>query len=282
MHGRPGVQERGLSPFLQARLRRRMPIAEDQSRETGRHVIDGDGRVIASFLEQERDGKPFADLFELGDDIAVADAVPLLQSELAGWRLAAAAPVGNALIAAGGTPRRHAHVMSRDLVRDPAPPAWLDARAPDGFQLTPVDRPAADLAAAVMAAYPPDHPDYDDIPDPADPAEELGRLMDGTLMGPLLRCSGLAVRADGSVAGAVFVNGAGGEPPFGGPWISQIFRHPDAKGLGEPLLRRALAVATRDGLPAVGLAVTHANRNAMALYARNGFADLLESVGVQL
>ena len=259
-----------------------MPIAEDQSRETGRTITDGAGRVVARFLEQERDGQRFADLLELADGLTPAAAVPLLQRELAGWNVAAEAPVGNALIAAGGTPRRHAHVMSRDLVRDPAPGAWLETRAPDGYQLTPVDRPPADLGDAVRAAYPADHPDFANVADRENLETELGTLMDGSQMGPLLRCSGLAVRDDGSVAGAVLVNGSGGEPPFGGPWISQIFRHPGDRGLGEPLLRRAVAIATRDGLPAIGLAVTHGNANAMALYARNGFADLLESVGVAL
>jgi hypothetical protein len=259
-----------------------MPIAEDQSRDTGRSITDDAGRVVARFLEQQRDGKRFADLLELADGVAVHDAVPLLQKELTGWQLAATAPVGNALIAAGGVPRRHAHVMSRDLVRDPAPGAWLEARAPDGYQLTPVDRAAADLGDAVRAAYPANHPDFANVADRESLEEELGQLMDGSAMGPLLRCSGLAVREDGSVAGAVLVNGSSGEPPFGGPWISQIFRHPDDRGLGEPLLHRALAIATRDGLPAVGLAVTHDNANATALYARNGFADLLESVGVAL
>ena len=259
-----------------------MPIADDPGRADGRLITDPGGRTVARFFERERDGRPFADLLELVDGIAVGEAVPLLKAELAGWRLAAPAPLGEALIAAGGTPRRHAHVMSRDLVRDPAPAAWLEPPAAAGIQLTPVDRPAADLADAVMAAYPADHPDYKDIPDPQNPAEELADLMNGEILGPLRRASGLAVREDGTVVGAVFVNGSGGEPPFGGPWISQIFRHPSAKGVGEPLLRRALAIATRDGLPAVGLAVTHANTGAMALYARNGFADVLESVGVEL
>ena len=94
--------------------------------------------------------------------------------------------------------------------------------------------------------------------------------MSGRLMGPLLRCSGLAVGEDGAVLGAVLVNGTPGEPPFGGPWISQVFRHPDAPGVGGALLRRALAIATRDGLPAIGLAVTHANPAMRASTRRSG------------
>jgi hypothetical protein len=57
-------------------------------------------------------------------------------------------------------------------------------------------------------------------------------------MGPLMPCSGLIVRDDGSVAGAILVNDSPGEPPTDGPWIAQLFRHPDARGAGVPLLRR--------------------------------------------
>jgi GNAT superfamily N-acetyltransferase len=72
-----------------------------------------------------------------------------------------------------------------------------------------------------------------------------------------------------------------GEPPTGGPWISQLFRHPGARGIGGPMLRRALALATRDGLPAVGLAVTHGNP-AQRLYEATGFAEVLNSLTVEL
>ena len=195
--------------------------------------------------------------------------------------MAAHEPFARRLVAAGGTPLRHAHVMSRDLVRDPAPTAWLEPRRPDGVRLTPVDRPAADLAPACRAAFPPGHPDFAHLPAPLQPERELDALISGRLLGPLLRCSGLAVGEDGRVLGAVLVNGTRGEPPFGGPWVAQVFRHPDAPGVGGALLRRALAIATRDGLPAISLAVTHANP-AIAVYAALGFADVLEVLNVQL
>ena len=89
--------------------------------------------------------------------------MPLLRRELAGWSVAAEAPVGNALIAAGATPRRHAHVMSRDLVRDPAPGAWLETRAPDGYQLTPVDRRRPTRSTAVPGRVPALLPDFANV-----------------------------------------------------------------------------------------------------------------------
>jgi hypothetical protein len=83
------------------------------------------------------------------------------------------------------------------------------------------------------------------------------------------------------VVGAILVNGTPGDPPFHGPWVSDIFRRPDVPGVGGALLKRALAVATRDRLPAVGLAVTHTNP-AMALYAALGFDDLLDVLNVEV
>jgi hypothetical protein len=254
-------------------------IATDPGRQDGRVLLDADGREIARFQKSQRDGLRLADLFELS--VPAADALATVLAELAGWRVSAAEDFGRLLVEAGGRARRHGRVLSRDLVRYPAPPDWLQPPAPPGVRLTPVDRPALDLASACMAAYPRDHPDYGHIPSPNRPEIELEEIISGRLLGPLLRCSGLAVRDDGSVAGAILVNAGDGEPPTGGPWIAQLFRRPDAPGLGGPLLRRALALATRDGLPALGLAVTEGNA-ARRLYEAHGFAAVLSSLSVGL
>jgi GNAT superfamily N-acetyltransferase len=254
-------------------------IAADPDLAAGRVLLDADGRELARFHEGERDGRRVADLFSLS--APPEDALPTVLAELAGWRVSADEPFGRLLVTAGGRPRRHGHVLSRDLVRDPAPPDWLEPPVPPGLRLGPVDRPALDLAPACFAAYPSDHPDYDHVPAPDQPELELEEIISGRLMGPLLGCSGLAVSDDGAVAGAILVNATPGEPPIGGPWISQLFRHPAARGAGGPLLRRALALATRDGLPALGLAVTHGNA-AQRLYEAQGFAEVLSSLTVEL
>jgi hypothetical protein len=259
-----------------------MPVVEDPERPGRRLLSDPDGTVLARFGVVEDDGRQVADRFAPAPDVAPARVTAAVLAELRGWRVRADVQFGRLLVDAGALPRRHAHVMSRDLVRDPAPGDWLDAPAPAGFRLTPVDRPALELAPACLAAYPPDHPDFADIPNPTRPEIELEEIMSGRLMGgPLLRCSGLAVREDGRVAGAILVNDTPGAPPYRGPWISQIFRHPDAPGIGGPLLRRALALATRDGLPAISLAVTHENP-ARAVYAALGFDDVAEAQNVEV
>jgi hypothetical protein len=225
-------------------------IEADRGRPRGRVLLDAGGRAIARFVETERDDRRVADPFTL--HLPPEQALPIVLAVLAGWRVSADEPFALMLVAAGGRPKRHGHTLSRDLARDPAPPDWLEPPVPAGMRLTPVDRPALDLAPACLAAYPREHPDFDHIPTPETPEVELEEIISGRMMGPLLPCSGLAVGEDGAVLGAVLVNATDGEPPTGGPWISQFFRHPDARGIGAPLLRRALALATRDGLPALG------------------------------
>jgi hypothetical protein len=254
-----------------------MPVVEDPGRPSGRLLLDEEGEAVGRFTLGERESRPLADHFEPVDGVLAGRAAEIVMRELKGWRVAGEAPFGRLLVALGARPQRHSHVMSRDLLRDPVSLAWIEPPRPDGVRLTPVDRPAIDLAPACLAAYPGDHPDHASMPTPDRPELELEELISGRLMGPLLRCSGLAVGEDGAVLG----NGTPGEPPFGGPWISQVFRHPDAPGVGGALLRRALALALRDRLPAVGLAVTHTNP-ALALYAALGFVDVLESLSVEV
>jgi hypothetical protein len=258
-----------------------MPVVADPARTKGRLLLDPAGDLIARFELGDRDGQPLADGFTLADGFAPERAAAAVMAELQGWRVAPTKPFGRLLVDNGARPLRHCHVMSRDLTRNPAPSEWLEPKLPAGTRLTPVDRPAIDLVPALMAAFTPDHPDYTDIRSPEHPEEELEELMSGCLLGPLLRCSALAVGEGGEVVGAILVNGKPDEPPFDGPWISDVFRRPDVPGVGGSLLRRALAPATRDRLPAVGLAVTHTNP-AMGLYAALGFDDVLDALNVEV
>ena len=165
----------------------------------------------------------------------VERALPAILAELRGWRIAGDEVLGRALVAAGGIQARHAHVYSHDLTGErpePHPPA--------GITLTPMDRPAADLLPAYLAAHPVDHVDG-----PVIAGEDSGRHLAGILegsLGPMLSGSGVAVDADGRVAGAILVTRLGGaESPFGGPWVMELFRDPRDRGAGRALLERALA-----------------------------------------
>jgi GNAT superfamily N-acetyltransferase len=258
-----------------------VPITADPSRADGRILTDGDGRAIGRFVVASREGFPLADLFELAPGVTVAEAVPAIVAQLRGYVLAGDVELGRALLDAGARAGRHAHVLSRDLVADPAPRAWQDPPAPDGLRLTPLDRPAEDLAAAAVAAYPPEHVDNAHLDRPIDHPKELRELIAGRSVGPLLGCSGLAVDADDAVVGAVLVNDDEGSPPYGGPWVTQVFRGPGGRGAGRALLMRALGLATADGLPALGLAVTHGNP-AQRLYDELGFRHVVTAFNVRV
>jgi GNAT superfamily N-acetyltransferase len=245
----------------------------------GRLVLSGpDGRPALSYVPGERGDHPRADLVEqLGD---AASAVALAQ--LPGWALSTEdTGLAESLVDAGARVLRRASVQSRDLRTDPAPAAVAPAR-PDRLRLVPCDRPARDLLAAWLAAYPPGHPDHE----PGTAAQLMARglvpLLDGSILGPLLRCSALVVDGDAVVAGCL-VNGRPGDPPLAGPWVSDVFRDPAPAyaGTGARLLEHALAVATADGLPALSLAVSRGNP-ARRVYERLRFLHAMSAVTVLL
>jgi GNAT superfamily N-acetyltransferase len=247
-----------------------MAIRPDPARPGWQRLVEPGGTPVARYLGSGRR----ADLLELCEGVGVERALPTILADLQGFRVSGSEGLGRALVAAGACPSRHAHVLSRDLRADPA---WQARPAPDGLSLAPADRPAAELVAACVAAYPPGHPDGGRV----DVVTELGRILAGEQLGPLLDCSGVAVDRDGVVRAAVLVTGSPGEPPFGGPWVCDCFREPGFAGAGRALMERALLVATRAGLGAVGLAVTEGN-SAASLYAALGFRRVLTSFAVEL
>jgi GNAT superfamily N-acetyltransferase len=248
-----------------------MPLRPDPARPGWLTLLDDRGRPVGSFLRAERDGRPLADLFEAA--IAPDEAVPAILAELRGWRIAADEPLAHALVAAGGKPGRHAHVYTHDLRELPP--------APEGFRLAPLDQSPEELAPVLDAAFPPDHPDFADGRERQDPVAELRELLTEHQFGPVLACSGVALDAAGTPVAASIVTRAPGEPPFGGPWVILVFRAPGHPGTGRALLARALRIAARDGLPGLGLAVTHGNP-AARLYEDIGFRRILSGMSVDL
>jgi L-amino acid N-acyltransferase YncA len=255
-----------------------VPVAEDPERPDGRTLLDSDGRLLARFVGGGRDGRPFADLLERERGVPLEAVVAAIGSDLAGWIVAGDEELGRALLAAGAHGRRHAHVRSRDLRADPA---GRPGAPPPGVRIGPLDADAAALAAIYAAAYPPEHPDWTYGGAPADPEAELGDILAGRMVGPVLDCSRLALDASGAMAGALIVTGAEGEPPFGGPWVAELFRRSgaDLRGTGRALLEVGLAEASASGLATLGLAVTEGNP-AERLYAALGFDRVLTTLSV--
>jgi GNAT superfamily N-acetyltransferase len=258
-----------------------VPIAGDAAAgPAGRLLLDQRGRLLARFQDGSYGERRWADLFELADGVTADRAVPAVLADLAGALLSGDEALGLALIAAGATPHRHAHLYSWDLRAKP-PPAWEPVHAPAGVRVTDLDRPAADLADAWRAAFPPGHRDHLGGPPPPEVERELADKLAGRVLGPLLPCSGLAVAADGRVVAAVIVTDRAGEPPQGGPWVCDLFRHPAPAwaGLGRLLLERALSLGAELGLPALSLVVTDGNP-ARRLYQTLGFRHVSTTLNV--
>jgi GNAT superfamily N-acetyltransferase len=245
-----------------------MPVVPDLDRPERRKLVDADGVPLARFVHVERDGRVVADLFEL--EVPVERALPTILAELRGMRVAGTEALGHALVAAGASAARHAHVYSHDLGERPTP------TLPPGLRFAPADRPAAELLPAYLASHPPQHVDAHVLAG-EDSGAHLARILSGAFGRPLAG-SALAVDVDDRVVGAILVNEfADTDPPFGGPWVMELFRAPGARGAGRALLERALSVT--DGT--LGLAVTHGNP-AERLYAALGFKRAFTAFSVDL
>lgn len=245
-----------------------MPVVADLERPERRKLVDADGVPLARFVQDARDGRLVADLFEL--EVPVERALPTILAELRDMRVAGSEALGRALVAAGGTPARHAHVYSHDLCERPTP------RLPAGLRFAAADRPAGDLLAAYLSSHPPDHVDAHVLTG-EDSRAHLARILSGEL-GRSLEGSALAIDDEDRVVAAILVNEfAATDPPFGGPWVMELFRAPGARGAGRALLERALAVT--EGT--LGLAVTDGNP-AERLYVELGFERVFTAYSVDL
>ena len=242
-----------------------MPVIDGPD---GRRILlDASGAPVGRYAHDERGGHVYADLFVREPGVSPDRAAAAVLEDLQGMRIAGDEALGRALIAAGGKATRHGHLMSHDLAERP------DWREPPGYRLTEVDRPAADLMDAYRAAFPAGHVDHR-----PDPGPDLEKDLAGVEFGGLLRGSGLAVGDGGAVVGAILLGTLPGDPPFNGPWVIELFRHPAHRGIGRALLERALALV--DG-PALGLMVTEGNP-ARALYEELGFRLVHTALVVQI
>ena len=112
-----------------------------------------------------------------------------------------------------------------------------------GFELTPVDRPAADLLPAYLRRAPAGATSTRAVI----AGEDSSTTSSGCSPAGSARCwtaAGSRSR-DGRVVGAILVAEAtDAPPPVGGPWVMELFRAPGRPGAGRALLERALRSAT--------------------------------------
>jgi GNAT superfamily N-acetyltransferase len=107
--------------------------------------------------------------------------------------------------------------------------------------------------------------------------------LDGRTYGELLVGTAQVLR-DGRPIAALIISRFAGDPPYGGPWITDVFRDPEdplARGLGGVLIRRALALLAGTGEPALTLAVTAGNPAAQR-YEALGFTRCWEARRLRL
>jgi len=172
--------------------------------------------------------------------------------------------------------------MTRSLTADPPPWHWAEIEPSGPFRVTPFDKSATDIFDCWRAAYPLDHPDHYAGSDEQALKERLEPLLSGSTYGPLLRDQSAAVvETNGRVVACAILNDTPGDAPWGGPWMTDLFRMPHAAyaGLGALLLKRSISRAAASGMRALGLVVT-ARNPAREIYMRYGFtvADHFKTV----
>lgn len=208
---------------------------------------------------------------DLADATDAADLVSAVFDQLAGWLVASPNdPLIDALIAAGATQVRFAHVYSRDLAADPPDPAWLTPQLAPGVRLARDGVDLIEQGRLLVRAYPSGHADHDGD-DPEHAAAQLARIYGDEYLGPVLDGSTLAIDGD-RLAAVLIINRTPGTAPSGGPWVSEVFRdpHPRYAGLGSALLRRGLAVLAAEGEASLSFVVSDTNP-ARVVYERIGF-----------
>jgi GNAT superfamily N-acetyltransferase len=187
-----------------------------------------------------------------------------------------------ALIKAGARPVRHAFTMQCDLRRPIA-----DVPPPHGLTGVPIDAASSTHAwRAVVpswhAAYPPDHPDHF-RGDDDEAIEALQFLVGGDELGPMHGTSMLAWDGSGRPVAGVIVTVTAFDPPWGGPWVGDIWRDPSLRGtgVGSWLLASAQKGLKDDGYVSLGLAVS-VNNPARRTYESAGFRVVAETQTVQM
>nr|CAA9320942.1 MAG: hypothetical protein AVDCRST_MAG46-822 [uncultured Nocardioidaceae bacterium] len=249
------------------------PLGDGPNRET----LTSDGTTVLWWTrgDTDRDGLPWADGAVRPDRVGVADCADVVLRELSGWALSTSdAGLAGALESQRARVLRSALSMSLPLTEEPALRGVPDRISVGALTAGDVADRADEIGAVAFRSYGSDHSWADE----AEAASFMRRAGSGEVLGPLLDSSVLATRGD-AVVGACLITDRAGEPPFGGPWLLDIFRDPGdpAKGIGGAMLAHAARSLRSVGLSALSLAVTADNEPALALYRSLGFEELGQS-----
>ncbi|MEY9872566.1 GNAT superfamily N-acetyltransferase [Streptacidiphilus sp. MAP12-33] len=267
-------------------------------------VVDDEGTAVADFVQVRGmlGGHDFwwaADL-RPAPDVDPARAAAAVLRRLPGWmaELRVTGPqdaFARLLLDASLSHGRHAHHYVWDFALRAADPAWAEPTLPPGLSLVPPEEVSPRRLHRIhRRAYPRSHPDH-----PAGDFERVAQVARGALFGGLLAGSAVAVDGRRPVAGIMIGHENGdsslsaavlpraGHPvtdlALTGPAVVDLFRDPEhaPPGLGATLLRRALALTSKEGHPSLSLTVTEGNP-ARTLYARTGFTHSHSTVALKL
>ena len=231
---------------------------------------------MLSFVEGTRDGRRLADLAEVATGRSPDDAARAVADQCPGWCVSTRdEQLVAALQVAGADLTRHVHLMfaSTQPGRHDHPTVVLAGVTLHQF----ADFEWSDIIPSWKAAYPVGHPDHVTGTDTDLVDIELRPYVEAEALGPVHRSTTLAA-IEGRVVGAIVISLRPEPAPFGGPWITEVWRDPGsaAGGLGGALIERALAMLHEDGFGTLGLAVTDSNP-ARRTYERLGFESANES-----
>ena len=239
-------------------------------------TVDVDGVPVLRYVAGTRDGRPLADLAEP----LASDAARAAISALPGWVVASSdRAFVTGLTAHGARLTRHRYVMSAPT----APHADAPSDPPSGIHLVPLrEVSVAELLPSWLAAYPDGHVDHETGTTQEIIASCWDHFADPDWWATAHRSSAIAFSAD-TIVGGIIVDVRPTPVPFGGPWLSDIWRRPGGgnRGLGTWFISRAMRLLHDDGLATLGLSVTHGNP-ARRVYEQLGFVEQLESWTLRL
>ncbi|MCA1824265.1 MAG: GNAT family N-acetyltransferase [Mycobacteriales bacterium] len=232
-------------------------------------LSDADGGV-ASYRVDDSGGVRWVLDLRPYDGVDPARVAAAARASLGGHRVCLADDrLVDSLLAVGGRIQRRGSDYVFDTTAG-VPAVWREPHLPTGLGLAPF-AVTDSLVAAFAAAVPPDHPDHDPTEDIAD---NLTGFIEGRWLGPLLVPAARVVTDGHTDYGGIVVTVRDRPPEIAGPWVCELFVHPERRGtgLGRALLQHAIAAAADVGYPRVGLVVT----------AGNPAERLYQSVGFQL
>ena len=223
-----------------------------------------------------RDGLTCADFAEPKSHLTASEAARLTIARKPAQLISTQSKeFAQALIDQGGQLKRHALAMTCDLTNKKYN---SKPQQPDGMQSQFIEDVSADeLFDSWYAAYPPGHPDFL-VGEKTDLIREhLQPLLDRSALGTNHRSS-IALLENGNAKAGIIISLREGEPPYGGPWVSEIWVSPklQQRGIGHYLLHQAQLALRDDGYQSIGLAVSVGNP-AQRLYESHGFTVVSES-----